>query len=102
MKFVAPSLIGLSLLVAGLSGAHAQVTIDMSKYTCDDFQQASLEERVINATWFSGFVNGRANNTKIDTKKFKANAEAVVNYCEKNPKHTIVRAIKSVQAAAKR
>ena len=102
MKFVAPSLIGLSLLVTGMSVGHAQVTIDMSKYTCEDFHLATLEERVINATWFSGFVNGRANNTKIDTKKFKANAEAVVDYCEKNPKHTIMRAVRSVQAAAKR
>ena len=69
MKFLAPSVISVCLLFSGIGAGQAQVTIDMAKYTCDDLAHADIGERVINAAWFSGFVNGRKNNTKIDEKK---------------------------------
>jgi hypothetical protein len=79
-------------LVAG-SPTQAQVTIDFSKITCDQF----IGYKVINPTqlamWLSGYYNGQRGNTIIDTQTLSAQTSQLQDYCLRNPKVPIMQAI---------
>lgn len=92
MRFLGMLLVGAALTLFSNSAAQAQMTYDFSRYTCEQFLTAPLGERVINAAWYSGYYNGKRNNTKVDLTNFEANVNAVVASCEKNPKQTIMQA----------
>jgi acid stress chaperone HdeB len=55
------------------SPVHAQVTLDASKVTCDQFVHAKIGEPRMVAAWLSGFYNGKRNKTVIDNQTFEAN-----------------------------
>jgi len=68
------SAVRLGFVIAVLAGmpAHAQITVDVSKITCEQFwfRKISNTEKV--AIWLSGFYNGKAGNTVLDTPKLEA------------------------------
>jgi len=101
MKSVKMIFAGAALLVTANSVAQAQASFDFKRYTCEQFLTAPLGERVINAAWYSGYYNGKRNNTNVDLTKFEANANAVVESCEKNPKQTVMQAADKVSKAKK-
>src|SRR5215468_4403489 len=59
------------LLVALLSAgsAQAQVSLDISKITCDQFTLFKVTDPRNIAIWISGYYNGKRNNTVIDTQQ---------------------------------
>ena len=59
--------------------AQAQVTIDASKITCDQFVHGKVGEPRTVAAWLSGFYNGKRNNALIDTQNFQGESEQVGN-----------------------
>jgi acid stress chaperone HdeB len=79
-------------LVAG-PGAQAQVTIDFSKITCEQF----IGYKIINPTqlamWLSGYYNGQRGNTIIDTETLSAQTSQLQDYCLRNLKVPIMQAI---------
>jgi hypothetical protein len=79
-------------LVAG-PPAQAQVTIDFSKITCDQF----IGYKIINPTqlamWLSGYYNGQRGNTIIDTERLAAQISQLQDYCLRNAKVPIMQAI---------
>jgi len=93
--------VGAALTLIVSSTTQAQMSFDFRRYTCEQFMTAPLGERVINAAWYSGYYNGKRNNTNVDLTKFEANAKAVVESCEKNPKQTVMQAAEKVLKAKK-
>jgi len=107
----------LSSLVFATVSAQAQVTIDFSKITCDEyvhdkipiadlpaFQAAPLEtrfllSRALIAAWLSGYYHAKRNTQIIDLDRFYDNASKLTTYCndEKNFKVLIVEAIETVE-----
>src|SRR6478735_9424246 len=96
---------------------QAQVSIDVSKITCDEYVHdkiptsdfisfpavGSLEARAmlsrwLIATWLSGYYHAKRNNWIIQTESFEDNVNKLNNYCydEKNFKVPIVEAIERV------
>jgi acid stress chaperone HdeB len=73
--------------------AQAQVTIDISKITCDQF----LGYKIINpndiAMWLSGFYNAQHGNTIFDTEILAAQKRELQDYCLQNPKVPVMQAI---------
>jgi acid stress chaperone HdeB len=86
----------LALFLA--SSAQAQVSIDVSKITCDQFVHAKVGPPRTLAAWLSGFYNGRRNNRIVDTQNFEANLSKLENFCsdEKNFKLPVMQAIERV------
>ena len=83
-------LLGALILV---SVAQAQVTIDISRITCDQF----LGYRTIHpdeiAMWLSGYYNGQRGNTTIDTETLNAQKRGLQEYCLRNLNVPIMQAI---------
>ena len=101
------------------TAAQAQVNIDVSKITCDEFVHdkipmapdlylgflgaGSLEARAmlsrwLIAAWLSGYHHAKRNNWIIALESFEDNVNKLTNYCydEKNFKVPIMEAIETV------
>ena len=85
------SLIFLGILI---STAQAQVTIDVSKITCQQFRSYAITDPNNIALWLSGYYNGQRNNTIIKVESFKENLSKVKDYCITNPTVTVMQAVK--------
>jgi hypothetical protein len=107
----------LSSIVFATASAQAQVSIDVSKITCDEYVHdriptpdfvsfsavGSLEVRAtlsrwLIAAWLSGYYHAKRNNWIIDLESFEDNVSKLTNYCydEKNFKVPIVEAVETV------
>lgn len=84
---------GLVFALGAVPDARAQVTIDFSKITCEQF----IGYKIINPTqlamWLSGYYNGQRGNTIIDTETLAAQTSQLQDYCLRNAKVPIMQAI---------
>ncbi len=84
---------GLVLALVAVPVAQAQVTIDISKITCEQF----LGYKIINpndiAMWLSGYYNAQRGNTIIDTETLAAQKRELQDYCLRNLKASVMQAI---------
>jgi acid stress chaperone HdeB len=93
-------LAGLSFTALLISTAHAQVSIDVSKITCDQMR-SKMANPVAVALWLSGYYAGKRNDTTIDVISLDRNAEKVSEYCASNPEATLMKAIETTVGSAK-
>ena len=84
---------GLLFALAAVPPAQAQVTIDFSKITCDQFMGYKIINPTLLAMWLSGYYNGQHGNTIIDTERLSAQTSQLQDYCLRNPKVPIMQAI---------
>ena len=97
-KFNILSSIFLCLII---STAQAQVTIDVSKITCQQFRGYAITDPNNIALWLSGYYNGQRNNTIIKVETFKENLEKVKDYCITHPSVTVMQAVEALLGARK-
>ena len=106
----------LSSIVFATVSTQAQVSIDLSKITCDEYvhdqirttdfisfsavgslslEARSMLSRWLIAAWLSGYSHAKRNNLIIDLESFEENVNKLTNYCydEKNFKVPIMEAI---------
>jgi acid stress chaperone HdeB len=100
------NLIISGLIVAALcstSSAQAQVTIDASSITCDQFVHSKVAPPRLLAAWLSGYYNGKRDKRVIDLQTFEANLGKLENFCyqEKNFKLPVMQAVEEVLGAGK-
>jgi acid stress chaperone HdeB len=93
-------LAGLLLMALLISPAHAQVSIDVSKITCDQMR-SKMANPVAVALWLNGYYAGKRNDPTIDVISLDRNAEKVSEYCASNPGVTLMKAIETTVGAAK-
>ena len=88
----------LSLIAFATASAQAQVIVDVSKITCDQYLHAKITTPNLLAAWMSGYYNAKRNNKVIDLGTLEDNVSKVQNYCydEKNFKVPIMTAIQRV------
>ena len=65
-------LLGLAMPLLSTSLAHGQVSIDVSKITCDQFAQGKIGEPRTTAIWLNGYYHGKIGSTTIDTEQSDA------------------------------
>ena len=96
-------LVSMFFAAFALSPAHAQLTVDTSKITCDQFVHSKVGNPRVVAAWMSGFYNAKKDNTVIDLKEFEANLNKMEKFCydEKNFNLPLMRAIEQVLGAKK-
>ena len=89
--FVAGAAVGFFLI----SPVQAQVTIDATKITCDQFVHSKVGSPRTVAAWLSGYYHGQRNNSVIDQQGFEDNLTKLTNFCsdEKNFKVLVMQAI---------
>jgi acid stress chaperone HdeB len=83
------------LVVCTAQTAHAQVTVDVSKITCEQFIVLPKADSV--AIWLGGYYNGGRHNSVIDVNKFEESARDLRAACRipDNFKRPIMQLIES-------
>jgi acid stress chaperone HdeB len=94
---------GIIIGVYFASNAHAQVQIDVSKITCDQFVHGKISNPRTMAAWLSGYYHGKRNDPIVDPQSFEANFNKLENFCynEKNFKLSVMQAIQRTIALPK-
>ena len=88
----------LALILCSVPSAQAQVTIDATKITCDQFVHSKVGAPRVTAAWLSGFYHGKRDNRIIDPQEFEENLSKLEQFCyqEKNFKLPVMQAIEQV------
>jgi hypothetical protein len=91
-------LAGLILALFLALSAQAQVSIDVSKITCDQFAHAKIGSPRTLAAWLSGFYNGKRNSPIVDMQNFEENLRKLENFCrrQENSKLPVMQAIERI------
>ena len=76
--------------------ARAQVVIDVSKITCDQFATYKIENPQYIAVWLDGYYHGTRGDMKVDVQTLSADAKKVEYYCLSKPDLPLVEAVKTV------
>ncbi|WP_407187472.1 HdeA/HdeB family chaperone [Bradyrhizobium centrosematis] len=77
------------------SAAYSQVTIDVSKITCEQFLHNKVASNRTVAIWLSGYRAGQRNDPVVDTQAVERNAGKVTRYCDKNRNVTLMQAVEA-------
>ena len=94
-KFIVPELI---IVTCFATSAYAQVTIDFSKVTCEQFVFSKIAPSRTLSLWLSGYYSGKRNNPIVNVQAVQANAEKVTDFCRqtKNLKMPVMEAVEQV------
>jgi acid stress chaperone HdeB len=96
MKLLALAAFGLILVSNIASPAAAQVTIDVSKITCDQFSGYKVTSPDNIAIWLNGYHSGKRDSTIVDTQNLQENVKKLITYCIRNPKIPVMQAAETV------
>ena len=93
----------LALILCSVPSAQAQVTIDATKITCDQFVHSKVGTPRTTAAWLSGFYHGKRDNRIIDTQVLEENLSKLERFCyqEENFKLPVMQAIEQVVGMGK-
>jgi hypothetical protein len=76
--------------------AGAQVVVDVSKITCDQFATYKVENPEYIAIWLDGYYHGTRGDMKVDVQTLSADVKKVEMYCLSKPEVPLVQAVKTV------
>jgi len=94
--FFRPVASAVVVVTFSISLVQAQVTLDVSKITCEQYYLAKVVHPNTVAIWLSGFHNGKRNNTILDVERVKANAYKLRSYCRDNLQAPLLQAVEKV------
>lgn len=69
------------VVLLGTPSAHAQVTVDVAKITCDQFLVFSVADPRDISIWLSGYHHGKHDSRSFEPQQFKANFEKLKSAC---------------------
>jgi len=95
MSELKPLLLGSMFAMLVVSAALAQVTIDVSKITCDQYVLDKADARTV-AVWLNGFYAGRLNTTVVDTQQLERDAARVAQYCMSHRDMVVMQAFEAM------
>jgi hypothetical protein len=88
-------------LLTGTQPLHAQVTIDVSKITCEQFILFKVTDPQKIAIWLSGYYHGKRETTVVDTQTFSEFSDKAKDYCRANFAMPVMQAVDNLIAAKK-
>ena len=91
----------IALVLVSITDARAQVTIDVSKITCEQVVLYQIPNADYIPIWLNGYYSAKRDTTTVDPQALKANIEKVRDYCRGNFKTTIMQAVETVLAPGK-
>ncbi|HMO27870.1 HdeA/HdeB family chaperone [Enterovirga sp.] len=75
--------------------AQAQVTFDMAKLSCADYNAMDPIAAQTTAAWMSGWFNQRLGNTVINLEGYRRNVANVGGWCVANPSANIMAGLQA-------
>ena len=96
MRRLVVALSGLMFVVAAAPAARAQVTLDVAKITCDQYNGYKVSNPQNIVIWLSGYYHGKRGETTLDTQALVATAKKVRDYCRGNPETAVMQAVETV------
>jgi acid stress chaperone HdeB len=96
MPRIAVVLLGLMFAVAAAPAVRAQVTLDVSKITCDQYISHKITNPQNIAIWLSGYYHGKRGDTTLETQALITNAKKVRDYCFRNPQALVMQAVETL------
>lgn len=78
--------------------ASAQMTLDVSKITCDQYVHSKITTPNYIAAWMSGYYSAKRDVRIIDPQTLHENVSKLERYCydEKNFKVTVMHAVEQL------
>ena len=95
------AVVAATMMVGAAVPAKAQVVLEMSQVTCQDYLKSNPEQQDILASWLSGYYHASKNVATVDLRTAKANVRAVAKYCKSNKKETLMNAVEKKVLGAK-
>ena len=91
--------VGLIFALETVPAARAQVTIDVSKITCNQLIDREVGEPRDIAIWLSGYYHGKRGETTVDKLKLlNKYVKEVRDYCFRNPQTSVMQAVETLIA----
>lgn len=88
--------LGLATVLAVSSSASAQVMVDLSKMTCDQFVKYKVADPKLIAAWLNGYFHGKRGDTMVDTQKLNSDADEVEKFCFKNHDAALMQSVETI------
>jgi acid stress chaperone HdeB len=76
--------------------ADAQVVVDLSKITCNQFATYKIKNPESIAIWLDGYYHGTRQDMKVDIQTLIADTKKVEAYCVSKPDVMLVQAVNAV------
>ena len=99
------STINIIILIAFLvaTAGHAQVTIDVSKITCDQFMAFKVADPRDIGIWLSGYYHGKQGSTVMEPERLKEIAAKVKSQCllRQNAQLPVIQIVEKVVGTSK-
>jgi len=77
-------------------GAQAQMILDISKVTCDQFVTYKITNPNNIALWLAGYYNGKRSDTIVDTLGLSENIRKLQEYCLTHMEIPLMQAAETV------
>ena len=90
----------LAVFFASLTAhAHAQVTVDVSKITCDQFVEYKIADPKQIATWINGYYHGAHGSPILDSQEMLEVTNTVEEHCFKHPGDLVMRSVEGAMGS---
>jgi acid stress chaperone HdeB len=76
--------------------ASAQVVIDMSLITCEDYASRPPEIKALIASWMSGYYSASKNLNMLQFDYLKRNKQKIGAYCKRHKDDTLLSVVQKV------
>ena len=90
-------MLGTGSALIGLQAVQAQVTIDITEITCNQFLGSQVTDLRTLGVWLNGYVNGELGKKLI--RPLSHGHISLVNYCEKHMDTLVLDAARNVFGA---
>jgi hypothetical protein len=88
--------VGLIFALETVPAARAQVMVDVSKITCDQYTGYKVTNPENIAIWLSGYYHGKRGETTVDTQQLAVYTKQVGDYCLLHPETLVMRAVETL------
>ena len=95
IKFILVAL-GLILALEKIPPAQAQVTLDISKVTCDQYNAYKVTNPQNIAIWVNGYYHGKRGDVTLETQRLVENARKLRDYCRRNRETLVLEAVETL------
>ena len=90
--------LGLTLSLERVPAAQAQVTLEVSKITCEQYHAYKVTNPQNIAIWVNGYYHGKRGDVTLDTQRLVENARKLRDYCRRNPQTLVMQAVETLFA----
>jgi acid stress chaperone HdeB len=91
----------LTLTTFVVPAAQAQVTVEVSKITCEEFASYKVTDPEKIAIWLSGYYHGKQGKTSLDRIQLNENTKKLEEYCIQNGAILVMQAFEKLFGESK-